>query len=161
MKPRRSDPLGRLLLNLPCVLVIAGCLAALVLLGTGCASRPVPMLRTPASTMPLADALPVAEAAARATGGVVHRVHGPSMLPVLSADALAVTEPADFATLRAGDIVVYRDRAGVLVVHRLYEYRSRGDWLALGDNNSALDHEPVTPANYAGRVWAIFYVQAL
>lgn len=160
MRPRHRDTLARLLINLPCALVIGTCLVALTAMLTGCSSVPRRAGCAPASAVPLAQALPLAQLAAHAAGGEVHRVHGVSMLPVLSSEAVAVTEPADYRTLRTGDIVVYRDRAGVLVMHRLYEYTRAGHWLALGDNNSALDPEPVNAANYAGRVWAIFYVQA-
>jgi hypothetical protein len=82
------------------------------------------------------------------------------MLPTLGSNVLAVCEPAPFATLRAGDLVLYRNRAGTLIAHRLYQYIP-GDaaWFALGDNNALADTQTVSATNYAGRVWVVFYLQ--
>ena len=144
-------------LNLVCFLIAGLCLLCLALL-SGCASTP--LLRSPASAVPREQAMPLALATATAVGGTVHEITGASMLPTLGSNVLAVCEPAPFATLRAGDLVLYRNRAGTLIAHRLHQYIP-GDaaWFALGDNNAHADTQTVSATNYAGRVWVVFYLQ--
>lgn len=78
------------------------------------------------------------------------------MKPTLDENSVVAVENVNFAQLQKGDIVIYRDMTGVPIVHRLYQ-QAGGRWLVLGDNNPAVDHEAVTPANLVGRVCAIFY----
>lgn len=79
-----------------------------------------------------------------------------SMKPTLDENSIVTVEQVDFAKLRQGDIVIYRDAAGLPIVHRLHQ-KSGDRWIVLGDNNSSVDREAVTPNNFVGRVCAIFY----
>ena len=127
-------------------------LAALFL--SGCTS-PTPV--APQSNLSRENALAMAQRTADAMGGRVFTIAPTgSMKPTLDENSVVAVESVYFAQLRQGDIVIYRDAAGVPIVHRLYQ-QAGTRWLVLGDNNSAVDHEAVTPANLVGRVCAIFY----
>ena len=127
-------------------------LAALFL--SGCTS-PAPV--APQSNLSRESALAMAQRTADAMGGRVFTIAPTgSMKPTLDENSVVAVETVYFAQLRQGDIVIYRDAAGVPIVHRLYQ-QAGTRWLVLGDNNSAVDHEAVTPANLLGRVCAIFY----
>lgn len=127
-------------------------LAALFL--SGCTSTaPV----APQSNLSRENALAMAQRTADAMGGRVFTIAPTgSMKPTLDENSVVAVETVDFAQLRQGDIVIYRDAAGVPIVHRLYQ-QTGVRWIVLGDNNPAVDHEAVTPANLVGRVCAIFY----
>jgi signal peptidase I len=99
----------------------------------------------------------MAQRTAEAAGGRVFTIAPTgSMKPTLDENSVVAVETVVFGQLRKGDIVIYRNSAGVPIVHRLYEQTS-GSWIVLGDNNASVDREAVTPANLLGRVCAIFY----
>lgn len=79
-----------------------------------------------------------------------------SMRPTFDEHAVLSVEHAEWGALRAGDIVLYQSVSGRTIVHRLVRWTDRG-WLAQGDANAEPDTEQVTPANYSGRVCAIYY----
>jgi signal peptidase I len=81
------------------------------------------------------------------------------MKPTLDEGSVVTIERVPFTDLRQGDIVIYRNRAGTPVVHRLYQ-RTNDRWLVLGDNNPSVDREAVCATNLLGRVCAIFYTSA-
>lgn len=81
------------------------------------------------------------------------------MKPTLDESSVVTIERVGFAELRRGDIIIYRNSAGVPIIHRLYEQHGTR-WLVLGDNNSSIDMEAVTASNFVGRVCAIFYTSA-
>ncbi len=86
----------------------------------------------------------------------VHQVANTnSMVPTLDNNAIVVVESCAFGELAEGDIVLF-NRADLVICHRLNE-RSKTGWFTLGDGNSRQDPEPVTPANFAGRVVGILY----
>lgn len=128
---------------------------ALLLLG-GCATEPL----APQSSLSRENAIAIAQQTADKLGGRVFTIAPTgSMKPTLDENSVVAVETVKFDELRAGDIVIYRDRAGLPIVHRLHQ-KSGDRWIVLGDNNSSVDRETVTPANLVGRVCAIFYTSA-
>lgn len=81
---------------------------------------------------------------------------GRSMAPFYDADSVLVVDRAPFAELKSGMIVVYRDSDGDLVGHRLVA-KEGSNWVARGIQNGGNDPYLVTPANYEGVVFGIFY----
>jgi signal peptidase I len=130
--------------------------AALILTGIlsgGCAtSHSV----APQSSLSRTKAIAMAKDTADALGGRVFTVSQTgSMKPTLDENSVVALEPAQYHELQAGDIVVYRNRNGRAVVHRLLQ-PSKSGWWVLGDNNAKADREAVTEDNLIGRVCAIF-----
>ena len=78
------------------------------------------------------------------------------MLPTLDEGSIVTIERVALDKLKKGDIIVYRNAAGLAVIHRLYE-RLNDLWFVLGDNNASVDRETVSAENLLGRVCAIFY----
>lgn len=78
------------------------------------------------------------------------------MKPTLDENSVVTVEVVNYDDLRTGDIVIYRDAAGLPIVHRLH-HKDGNHWIVLGDNNSSVDRETVTNTNLVGRVCAIFY----
>jgi signal peptidase I len=85
-------------------------------------------------------------------GGSAMRVVGSSMLPYFGDGSVLVVKPVDFSSVRAGAVVVYRNRFGELVSHRL-ETRVAGGWVARGANNRANDSTLVTADNLVAEVY--------
>jgi len=111
----------------------------------------------PQSNLSRDNAILMAQRTAEATGGRVFTIAPTgSMKPTLDENSVVAVETVVFGQLRQGDIVIYRNSAGVPIVHRLYQ-QANGCWVVLGDNNASVDTEAVTPTNLLGRVCAIFY----
>jgi len=111
----------------------------------------------PASPVAIRDALTDAQALARAhAGATVMKIAGTSMLPYFGDGALVVVTPIDEAKLRAGMLVVYRNRFGETIAHRLVAQQDSG-WQIKGYNNDQPDSTLVTGANLLGVVYATFY----
>jgi signal peptidase I len=122
---------------------------------TGCVSTP----RAPRSSLARGSAITLAHITAAQLGGSVCTVAPTgSMRPVLDEHSVVTIEPAPWAQLSPGDIVLYSRRDGREVIHRLLALSATG-WLVAGDANGTADPEPVTQLNYRGRVAAIFYTQ--
>ncbi len=83
------------------------------------------------------------------------QVHGNSMFPLMSENAVVVYEPQAYSTLEPGVIVVYERRDGSLFCHMLVEKRGQA-WVAQGINNPTTDDELVHRDNYRGVVYASF-----
>jgi signal peptidase I len=114
----------------------------------------------PRSNLSRDNAIIMAQRTAEAAGGRVFTIAPTgSMKPTLDENSVVAVETVVFGQLRKGDIIIYRNSAGVPIVHRLYE-QGNGSWFVLGDNNTAVDREAVTPANLLGRVCAIFYTSS-
>jgi signal peptidase I len=114
----------------------------------------------PRSNLSRDSAIMMAQRTAEATGGRVFTIAPTgSMKPTLDENSVVAVETVVFGQLRQGDIVIYRNSAGVPIVHRLHE-QANGSWIVLGDNNPSVDREAVTPTNLLGRVCAIFYTSA-
>jgi len=130
---------------------------ALALATFGCASQRTADFTAPRSTLTRAKALGLAKAVAASIDGKVYAVApSGSMIPTLDEGSIVTVENVTLDELKRGDIVIYRAGSGLVVIHRLYE-KHRNCWFVLGDNNSSIDLDTVTPQNLLGRVCAIFY----
>ncbi|MFT3783359.1 MAG: signal peptidase I [Nibricoccus sp.] len=111
----------------------------------------------PQSSLSRDKGITMAQQTAELMGGKVFTIAPTgSMKPTLDENSIVAVEVVDFAALREGDIIIYRDKNNLPIVHRLRQHAG-GRWIVLGDNNSSVDNEFVTPANFMGRVCAIFY----
>lgn len=101
----------------------------------------------------MADAMKIA--ARRADLSVV-RVAGQSMLPYFGEEAVLVLKKIDAAKLRVGMIVVYWNRFGEKVAHRVIA-PVEGGWQVKGYNNDRPDSTLVNRENLLGVVYATFH----
>lgn len=123
----------------------------------GCQAAPT---EAPRSSLPRVKAAAMAAAIADQVRGDVLAIEPTgSMRPTFGANAFVVVERAAWGELNVGDIVVYRTRAGLRVIHRLYQ-RHGDSWLILGDANGSCDVDTVRRDNLQGRVCAIFYTES-
>ena len=83
------------------------------------------------------------------------RVRGTSMEPFFADGAVVVVRPLGFARLATGMLVIYRNRFGETVAHRLIAHTEDG-WRAKGQANDKPDSTLVTPTNFIGVVYATF-----
>ena len=122
----------------------------------GCTSGPNVAATAPHSTVSRDNALALAKHVAKSIGGKVYAIApSGSMLPTLDADSIVAVENVSLDKLRRGDIIIYRNGSGMVVIHRLYEQHA-DRWYVLGDNNASIDREMVSADNFIGRVCAIF-----
>ena len=105
----------------------------------------------------LEDAQRLAEAR---PGAQVMRIEGRSMLPFFGEGSVVVIKKIDPAKLRAGMVVVYTNRFGETVAHRLVA-TTEGGWIAQGYNNSKPDSTVVNGTNLQGVVYATFHSNGL
>ena len=101
----------------------------------------------------LADAQKLADAR---PGALVMRIEGRSMLPFFGEGSVVVVKRIDPAKLRAGMVVVYTNRFGETVAHRLVA-TVEGGWTAQGYNNETADSTVVNGSNLQGVVYAAFH----
>ena len=101
----------------------------------------------------LADAQKLADAR---PGALVMRIEGRSMLPFFGEGSVVVVKRIDPAKLRAGMVVVYTNRFGETVAHRLVA-TVEGGWTAQGYNNETADSTVVNGSNLQGVVYATFH----
>ena len=95
----------------------------------------------PASPVLIRDALADAQALARTHDGAkVMKISGTSMLPYFGDGALVVVQPIEAAKLRPGMLVVYRNRFGETIAHRLIARQDSG-WQIKGYNNDQPDRK--------------------
>ncbi len=104
-------------------------------------------------TDPLADAC--ALVSTRPGLRVMH-VKGESMEPFFGDGALVVVKAIPFARLQSGSLVVYRNRFGELIAHRVVAVVPGGGWRVKGQANSRADSTLVTAGNLIGVVYATF-----
>ncbi|MFT3780565.1 MAG: signal peptidase I [Nibricoccus sp.] len=105
----------------------------------------------------LADAQRLAETR---PGAQVMRIEGKSMLPFFGEGSVVVIKKIAPAKLRAGMVVVYTNRFGETVAHRLVTATEAG-WIAQGYNNEMTDSTLVTADNLLGVVYATFHSNGL
>ena len=114
----------------------------------------------PAAPVAIRDAVADAQALAQThVGATVMRIAGTSMLPYFGEGALIVVTPINEAKLRAGMLVVYRNRFGETIAHRLVARQDSG-WQVQGYNNAQPDSTLVTGANLLGVVYATFHASS-
>lgn len=101
----------------------------------------------------------------RLTGSQVYTVLTGSMEPTLSPGTLIVTRPVDPHTIAVGDMITYQIESGQpgVVTHRVVatSYAAKGEvsFRTRGDDNNAVDSEPVQSGQVRGTVWyALPYV---
>lgn len=136
-------------------------LIATVCGGTGAAAKADGMARGAARNRPVAAVsltavLADAHRLAAPKGDKVVRVAGDSMLPYFGDGAVLVVRPGRIEGVREGSVVLYRNRFGETVAHRL-EARSEAGWIVRGVNNREADSTLVTADNFLGTVYATFY----
>jgi len=111
----------------------------------------------PVSPISLETALADARAlAAQHPNMSVMRIEGVSMLPYFGAGSVLVVKKINSARLREGMVVVYTNRFGETVAHRLVA-RVDGGWQVKGWNNDRADTTVVNPGNLLGVVYATFH----
>ncbi len=101
----------------------------------------------------LADAHRLAE---MRPGSQVMRIEGKSMLPFFGEGSVVVVKKIDPSRLRPGMVVVYTNRFGDTVAHRLTASTGNG-WVAQGYNNTEADSTLVDADNLVGVVYATFH----
>ncbi len=132
-------------------------LALALITFSGCSTGTTGLTVAPHSTVSRDTALALAKHVATSIGGRVYVIApSGSMLPTLDEGSIVTIEKVALDKLKRGDIIVYRNTAGLAVIHRLYE-RHDDRWFVLGDNNASVDRETVSTDNLLGRVCAIFY----
>jgi signal peptidase I len=135
-------------------------IASLVIALAGCTTNSNVTSAAPRSTVTRAKALYLARVVAEGIDGQVYAIApSGSMLPTLDEGSIVTVEKATLDQLKRGDIVIYRNSSGMVVIHRLYE-RHDDRWFVLGDNNSSVDRDTVSTKNLLGRVCAIFYTSS-
>jgi signal peptidase len=88
---------------------------------------------------------------------VVFPVEGHSMDPTIVQGDLAIIQPVSIATIRVGDMIVYKD-GSIDVIHRVIRIQGSGTNEALtvkGDNNNFPDPVHVTGDLLVGKVDAV------
>ena len=83
----------------------------------------------------------------------VMKISGVSMLPYFNSGSLVVVKPISEESFRKGMVIVYRNRFGETVAHKLMS-RSNEGWTAKGFNNSESDSTLVNASNVIGVVYA-------
>src|SRR5579862_7300784 len=111
----------------------------------------------PVSPISLETALADAQTlAARHANMTVMCIKGVSMLPYFGEGSVLVVKKINAARLREGMVVVYTNRFGETVAHRLVA-RVDGGWQVKGWNNDRADTTVVNPNNLLGVVYATFH----
>jgi signal peptidase I len=111
----------------------------------------------PVSPISLETALADARAlAAQHANMSVMRIEGVSMLPYFGEGSVLVVKKINAARLHEGMVVVYTNRFGETVAHRLTA-RVEGGWQVKGWNNDRADSTVVNAVNLLGVVYATFH----
>ena len=81
---------------------------------------------------------------------------GYSMYPLFFPDRdEAVIEPVDPATLRRGDVALYRRRESILVLHRIWKIRGQSFYM-VGDNQTEIEG-PLEADQFLGKLCAFVH----
>ena len=78
-----------------------------------------------------------------------------SMRPTLDVGDMIIVSKVSVDTIKAGEIIQFREAEGVATVHRVVEVQEMGGdmvFITQGDANSGPDPEPVIPENVVGKV---------
>jgi signal peptidase I len=111
-----------------------------------------PVARCEGTADPLADARTLASAH---DGLRVMRVQGASMMPFFDDGAVVVVKSIPVERLYPGMVIVYRNRFGETIAHRLVAAVA-GGWRVKGEANGRPDSTLVTAHNLIGVVYAVF-----
>jgi len=111
----------------------------------------------PVSSVSFLDTLTDAsKVAARHSDMQVLRISGRSMLPFFGDGSVVIVKKIDASQLHEGMVVVYQNRFGETVAHRIVASIASG-FVVQGYNNSAIDSTVVNDANLVGVVYATFH----
>lgn len=136
---------------------IPSVLLRLALVLVGFAGARVSAMVLPTTPVSLDTALRDARAmVADRVGFEIMRVSGRSMLPFFGDGSVLVVKKIPAAKLRPGMVVVYQNRFGETVAHRVVGGNATG-WTVRGYNNEASDSTAVTEANLIGVVYATLH----
>jgi len=102
-----------------------------------------------------AGAFQDAQVLAEKYNGEVFQVSGESMLKFFRPGSLIVSIPVDFNKMKAGQVIVYRNKTGKLVAHRIVG-KVNEEWVARGSENGFNDVSRVNRENCVGVIYAIF-----
>jgi len=115
------------------------------------------LMERPVSSVSFLDTLSDAQKVAlRHSDMQVLRISGKSMLPFFGEGSVVVIKKIESEKLHAGMVVVYQNRFGETVAHRLIAQSAAG-WVAQGYNNNAADSTLVDSSNLMGVVYATFH----
>ncbi len=115
------------------------------------------VVERPLSSVSFTDTLSDAHTVAARHGDMqVLRIAGTSMLPFFGEGSVVIVKKIATTQLRAGMVVVYQNRFGETVAHRLIEATTQG-WTAQGYNNSQADSTVVNAENMVGVVYATLH----
>lgn len=134
---------------------VAG-LVAVLLVGGATSGFADGLNANPGSKVSLATALADAHRLAAGKGDTVVRVSGVSMLPYFGDGSVLVVRATPVEALQPGMVVVYRNRFGETVAHRI-ESRAGEGWTVRGANNAVADSTLVTSGNLLGTVYVTLY----
>jgi signal peptidase I len=126
----------------------SSCLALIAALAIGPGAKGGP----DGAADPLADACALASAR---PGLRVMRVQGESMAPFFTDGAVVIVKTIPVARLHPGMVIVYRNRFGETIAHRVLA-AAAGGWQVKGQANGAPDSTLVTEKNLIGVVYAVF-----
>jgi signal peptidase I len=87
----------------------------------------------------------------------VVRIEGRSMLPYFGEGSVVIVKKIEAAQLRTGMVVVYQNRFGETVAHRLVASATHGSWIAQGYNNVQADSTKVNDSNLVGVVYVTLH----
>lgn len=87
----------------------------------------------------------------------VLRVEGVSMLPYFGQDSVLLVKPTPSASLKPGQVVVYKSNFGETVAHRIIGGDAINGWVVKGYNNATADSTRVTDANLIGTVYVTLF----
>lgn len=133
-------------------LVVAFGLAALILLGSGCAHAPPGIKYNHVGFYPVPEETP-SKLGNYVLGG---KHYSNSMAPtIMPGEPVAYDEEYPYAFIQAGDIVVFNRESGdPPVIHRTLRQTEQGEWITKGDNNRQPDLFTMNRTNYVGKVVA-------
>jgi signal peptidase I len=111
----------------------------------------------PVSSVSFLDTLSDAnKVAARHSDMQILRISGRSMLPFFGDGSVVIVKKIAANQLREGMVVVYQNRFGEIVAHRVVNSIATG-FVVQGYNNSAIDTTVVNDANLIGVVYVTFH----
>jgi signal peptidase I len=111
----------------------------------------------PVSSVSFLDTLTDAsKVAARHSDMQILRISGRSMLPFFGDGSVVIVKKIAANQLREGMVVVYQNRFGETVAHRIVNSVSTG-FVVQGYNNAAIDTTVVNDANLIGVVYVTFH----
>ena len=115
------------------------------------------VVERPLSPVSLGNTLTDAHKLATRHGGMqVLQISGDSMLPFFGNGSVVIVKSIEASQLREGMVVVYKNRFGETVAHRLIASGKDG-WTAQGYNNTEADSTLVDDSNLVGVVYTTFH----